>query len=167
MFESIQTLPDVYLRKATLTLTGFCIKSGPFAKCYDQGTIWCQYKIRDAAPSFPRSFLLSISFSTHILGLLGGSDVCASRRIDGAVKLHYEKRSKVRQRPPLTAEQVRTLERVVINADKSVYDRIMSGYLLMLVYGRLRFSDGQRITGMRLESVHVESEVGWFPGVCC
>jgi len=50
--------------------------------------------------------MLSISFATHVLGLLGGLEVCSSKRIDGAVKLHYEKRAKVRQRPPLTADQV-------------------------------------------------------------
>jgi hypothetical protein len=102
--------------------------------------------------------MLSISFATHVLGLLGGLEVCSSKRIDGAVKLHYEKRAKVRQRPPLTADQVRTLERVVTSSNKSVYDRVMAGYFLMLLYGRLRFSDGERITGMRLELVHVDSK---------
>ena len=48
--------------------------------------------------------MLSVSFSIHILGLIGGSSVCDSRRIDGAVKSHYEQRAKVRQRPPLTAQ---------------------------------------------------------------
>ena len=34
----------------------------------------------------------------------------------------------------------------------------MAGYFLMLLYGRLRFLHGQRITGMRLELVHVDSK---------
>ena len=114
--------------------------------------------VADTAPSYPRSFMLSISFVTHVLGLLGGLEVCSSKRIDGAVKLHYEKRTKVRQRPPLIADQIKTLERVVTNSNKSVYDRIMAGYFLMLLYGRLTFSDGQRIIGMRLELVHVDSK---------
>ena len=102
--------------------------------------------------------MLSISFVTHVLGLLGGLEVCSSKRIDGGVKLHYKKRAKVRQRPPLTADQVKTLERVVTSSNKSVYDRVMAGYFLMLLYGRLRFSDGQHITGMRLELVHIDSK---------
>ena len=114
--------------------------------------------VADTAPSYPRSFMLSVSFATHVLGLLGGLEVCSSKRIDGAVKVHYEKRAKVRQRPPLTIDQVKTLERVVTSSNKSVYDRVMAGYFLMLLYGRLRFSDGQRITGMRLELVHVDSK---------
>ena len=58
--------------------------------------------------------------------------------------------------------QVKVLEYVVNNTAKSVYDRIMAGYFLMLVYGRLRFSDGQRITGMKLETVHVDNELVGF-----
>ena len=119
--------------------------------------------LEEAAPSFPRSFMLSVSFATHVLGLLGGSSVCSSKRIDGAVRVHFEKRSKVRQRPPLTVEQVKTLEQIVKNPKKSMYDRMMSGYFLMLVFGRLRFSDGQRITGMRLEVVSCEWEADWIP----
>ena len=113
--------------------------------------------MEDSAPSF-HVIHASISFVNHILGLLGGSTVCESKRVDGAVKVHFEKRSKVRQRPPLTVAQVKTLEQTVRNPKKSNYDRIMAGYFLMLLYGRLRFSDGQRITGMRLELVHVDSK---------
>ena len=44
--------------------------------------------------------------------------------------------------------------------------RVMAEYFLMLIYGRLRYSDGQRITGMRLELVHVDSKpVGFLE--CC
>lgn len=113
-------------------------------------------------PTFPRSFLLSVSFSTHTLGLIGGSSVCESKRVVGAVKAHFEQRSKVRQRPPLTVAQIRTLEQVVLDDAKSVYDRVMAGYFLMLTYGRLRFSDGQRITGMKLEVVHVDGRLVGF-----
>ena len=118
--------------------------------------------MQDSAPSFPRSFLLSVSFATHILGLIGGAAVCDSKRIDGAVKAHYEQRAKVRQRLPLTVMQVKVLEQIVKNDSKSVYDRVMAGYFLMLVYGRLRFSDGQRITGMKLEMFHVDGELVGF-----
>eukprot|EP00435_Cladocopium_sp_Y103_P044655 s723_g12.t1 len=114
--------------------------------------------IDNCAPSFPRSFMLSVSFATHILGLMGGVAACDSKRVQGAVKLHFEQRAKVRQRPPLTVKQIITLEQIVTSNNKSIYDRIMAGYFLMMVYGRLRFSDGQRITGMRLEIVHVDSK---------
>ena len=136
----------------------FCEDRDARAFPLEEGKVYDYVKaMQDSAPSYPRSFLMSVSFSTHLLGLLGGREVCTSKRIEGAVKVHFERRSKVRQRPPLTAEQVRTLEKVVKNLSKSVYDRVMAGYFLLLVYGRLRFSDGQRISGMRLELVHVDS----------
>ena len=136
----------------------FCTDRGISAFPLEEGRVYDFVKsMCDSAPSFPRSFLLSVSFSSHYLGLLGGAEVCASKRIEGAVKMHYERRAKVRQRPPLTADQVRTLEKIVVSRNRSMYDRVMAGYFLMLLYGRLRFSDGQRITGMRLELVHVDS----------
>ena len=50
-----------------------------------------------------------------------------SKRVDGAVKVRFEKRSKVIQRPPLTVVQVKTLEHTVTNSKKSNYDRMMAG----------------------------------------
>ena len=114
------------------------------------------------APSFPRSFMLSVSFATHILGLMGGKEVCSSKRIAGAVRLHYADRAKVRQRPPLTVNQVQTLERVVHDPKRPVFDRIMAGFFLVMVYGRLRFSDAQRISGMKLDVVHRQGRVLGF-----
>ena len=111
-----------------------------------------------SAPSFPRSFLLSVSFATHLLGLMGGKQVLDSMRIAGAVKIHYGNRAKLRQRPPLTVTQVKVLERIVTDSRRNMADRVMSGYFLMLVYGRLRYSDGQRIVGMRLDLVHVDDK---------
>ena len=68
----------------------------------------------------------------------------------------------MRQRPPLTAQQIRVLELLVKDETRSVQDRVMSGFCLMLLYGRLRFSDGQRITGMKLESLHVDEKMVGF-----
>ena len=54
-------------------------------------------------------------------------------------------------------EQVRTLEKIVKNISKSVHDRVMAGYFLLLVCGRLRFSAG---VGAR------EPSACWVLGVC-
>lgn len=68
----------------------------------------------------------------------------------------------LRERPPLTSVQVQTLERIVTDGKRHVLDRIMAGYFLMLAYGRLRFSDGQRITSMRMDIIHVSGEAVGF-----
>ena len=59
--------------------------------------------------------------------------MCGSKLFVGAAKVHFEERSTVRQRPPLTGAQAKTLEQTVINPKKSNYDRIMAGYFLMLL----------------------------------
>ena len=64
--------------------------------------------------------------------------------------------------PPLTAQQIRVLELLVKDESRSVQDRIMSGFCLMRLYGRLRFSDGQRLTGMKLEALHVNGQMVGF-----
>ena len=77
-------------------------------------------------------------------------------------KLTIEQRAKLRHRPPLTAQQIRVLELLVKDETRSVQDRVMSGFCRMLLYGRLRFSDGQRITGMKLEALHVDGKMVEF-----
>ena len=167
------TINDCLGDKSSSTLHN---RAGPlprYVKFWTDKTVKCfpleEYRVYDyvkametSAPSFPKSLMLSISFATHVLGLVGGTAVCGSKRIDGAVKIHYGKRAKLRQRPPLTPDQVQVLERVVHEDRRPVFDRIMAGYFLMLIYGRLRFSDGQRITSMKLELIHVDETVVGF-----
>ena len=65
---------------------------------------------RHTAPTFLRSFLVSITFSFYVLGLTGGESCFNSARLKGAVKHSYLKKRKREQRDPLTVEQVRKLE---------------------------------------------------------
>ena len=72
------------------------------------------------------------------------------------------RRRKARQRPALTVEQVRKLEGIVHDVKRSKYDRVAAGFFLLLVYGRLRFSDGQRIKEMKLDVVRVNGRQSGF-----
>ena len=60
------------------------------------------------------------------------------------------------QRPPLTVQQVMALEQTVLDPSKSDADRLASGFYLMLVYGRLRFSDAQQVSNLALDMPNVE-----------
>ena len=108
-------------------------------------------KQADSAPTFPRSFVTSVAFAKHILGLLGADNVLDSCRIKGFAAMHYTKKRKLVQRPPLTVAQISHLEWCVVDTNRTIYDRVAAGFFLMLVYGRLRFSDAQSITAMELE----------------
>ena len=103
------------------------------------------------APSFPRSFVTSVAFAKHVLGLLRADNVLESCRIKGFAAMHYTKKRKLVQRPPLTVDQIIGLERCVNDDDRTAYDRVAAGFFLVLTFGRLRFSDAQSITSMELE----------------
>lgn len=108
-------------------------------------------KQTDPSPSFPRSFITSVAFAKHVLGLLSADNVLDSCRIKGFSAIHYTKKRKLVQRPPLTVAQIEHLERCVNDGDRTAYDRIAAGFFLVLTFGRLRFSDAQSITSMELE----------------
>ena len=105
------------------------------------------------APTFPKSLMISIAFAKYVLGLTGCDEVLSSGRVRGAVAIHFTNKRKLTQRPPLTVDQIRSLELTVIDKSKSAMDRIASGFFLLLVFGRLRFSDAQSISEMRFDKV--------------
>ena len=96
------------------------------------------------APTFPKSLVTSIAFAKYILGLAGCDEVLSSGRIRGAVAIHFTNKRKLTQRPPLTVEQIRSLEFLVV-------DMIAAGFFLLLIFGRLRVSDAQSISEMHLD----------------
>ena len=118
--------------------------------------------LEGAAATYPRSFLISLSFSWHVLGLQGVSPVLSSGRIKGASDKHFAQRSKVRRRPALRASQVLPLDRLVHDPSQSDKDRIGAGFFLFLVYGRLRFSDAQNVTEMSLDEVAIRGSAEGF-----
>ena len=81
------------------------------------------------APSFHRSLLLSISFANFHFGLDGASGVLGSARVRGCAQKHYAEKRKLVQGPPLTAEQVVALERIVLDPSRTDVDRIWSRFL--------------------------------------
>ena len=56
------------------------------------------------APTFLRSFLVSITFSFYVLGLTGGESCFTSARLKGAVRQSYLRKRKRGQRDPLIVE---------------------------------------------------------------
>ena len=77
----------------------------------------------DSAPSFPRSFITSVAFAKHVLGLMNANSILQSCRIKGFAALHYTKKRKLVQRPPLTVAQISQLEECVRDTDRTLYDR--------------------------------------------
>eukprot|EP00435_Cladocopium_sp_Y103_P055304 s792_g18.t1 len=108
------------------------------------------------APTAPRSFLISLSFAFHIFGLARGDVSAKSGRVKGVAEKHYAERRKIAQRPPLTVAQITMLENTVHDDSRSGYDRIAAGFFLVLVYGRLRYSDGLQLVDLQLDTHRTE-----------
>eukprot|EP00435_Cladocopium_sp_Y103_P055129 s946_g18.t1 len=105
----------------------------------------------DRAPSYLRSLLLAISFANFHFGLDRADAVLSSGRIRGCSSKHYAEKRKLVQRPPLSQEQVVALEKIVLDESRTDVDRIGAGFFLVLVYGRLRFSDAQHVSNLILD----------------
>lgn len=118
-------------------------------------------KSSNVSPSFPRSLLTSISFAKHVLGLMDCDHVLQSGRVKGYAALRYTQKRKLVQRPPLTVEQIRHLEHCVNDVGRTSYDRIAAGFFLVMVFGRLRYSDAQSISQMELE-IPVGADYGYL-----
>ena len=157
----VESIRDALGVKATSTLHGRAnplLRYVQFAKKNDvppfpmkESIAYAFLKETDTAPTFPRSFITSVAFAKHVLGLLHADEVLDSSRIKGHAAIHFAKKRKLVQRPALTVDQIKSLENCVKDEGRTMYDRIASGFFLLLVYGRLRFSDGQSITSMELE----------------
>ena len=104
-----------------------------------------------AAPTAFRSFLSSIAFCKFALGLLAADAVLSSVRVRGIAAKTYMDKRPLTQRDPLLVLEVEHLEKVLMDAGAVILDRIASGYFLFLVFGRARYSDGQRVTTLKLE----------------
>ncbi|CAE7218164.1 unnamed protein product [Symbiodinium sp. CCMP2592] len=107
---------------------------------------------RTAAATFGRSFLESLNFAVHVLGL--DLHVTISGRIQGVAKTRYLEKRKAVQKPALTALRVRTLEKIVIGGtieEYSGFDRHCAGFFCYTLYARARFSDAQASANLMLD----------------
>ena len=95
-----------------------------------------------SAPTFLKSFLSSLGFSLHVLGLGSAKHVLESKRIKGLADKCYLMKRKTRSRHPLRVDELAHLEEVVMGRKgRPMADRHAAGCFLFMVYARARFSD--------------------------
>ncbi|CAE7801527.1 SLC24A2 [Symbiodinium sp. CCMP2592] len=117
-------------------------------------------KATAAATSF-RSLLSSVAFAQHVVGLEGCDKVYASGRIRGLASKLYMQKRKLKQRNPLRVSDVILLERICCKLeDRSLQDRVASGFFLFLIYARARYSDGQNVASLTDPPLYLECSVG-------
>ncbi|CAE7732569.1 unnamed protein product [Symbiodinium sp. CCMP2592] len=162
--DLVQTLKDCFAGKASATLHSrvgpmtryvkFTKSAGFEAFPLTESVLYAfmdQY-CRAAAATFGRSFLESLNFSVHVLGL--DLHVTISGRIQGVAKARYLEKRKAVQKPALTVLHVRTLEKIVMGStieEYSGFDRHCAGFFCYTLYSRARFSDAQASANLLLD----------------
>ncbi|CAE7464616.1 unnamed protein product [Symbiodinium sp. KB8] len=158
----LQSVIDSLAGKATATLHA---RAGPLIRLVkfwaDRGEICFPVRevqvyvflkeVQDPAPTFPNSLLSSLRFARFTLGLIFVDGALESGRVRGVATQHYARKRRDVRRPALTISQVKRLEDIVLDRGRGGHDRMAAGFFLFLVYGRLRYSDGQRITSIQLD----------------
>lgn len=147
-------LKNVFAGKSTSTLHN---RAGPFLRylhfcsCSQLSALplsedvvyaFMQSEENRSAPTFLKSFMSSLAFACHAVGLLSAKHVIDSKRVKGLVDRCYLLKRKTRSRQPLRVDELATLEEIVVGRkNKSIADRHAAGCFLFMVYARARFSD--------------------------
>lgn len=139
----------------------FCNSIGVNAFPISEATVYAFLKHQDFAPTFPRSFIISLAFAFHVLGLRGDKDVLTGRTKGVAHEWFLRKRKLVR-RPPLSVAQVIALEQIVMDDARTAKDRIAAGFFALVLYSRARYSDALRIESEKLDIVLTEGRPHGF-----
>ncbi len=151
-----QILEDTFSSKATETLLKrgqsifnymtFCQKSfGALSLLYDESYI---YKYLDslraasAAPSCGKSFLEAMNFALHLLSPGGVEQGWMSARVKGIASKMHQAKSPLDQAPALYVWEVKLLHNILCNAEV-LQDKVVTGYMIFLIYACARWSDGQ------------------------
>ena len=164
-------LKNVFAGKATGTLHN---RAGPLLR-YVQ---WCNHNavipfpllerhvyafmndvMDGSAPTFLRSFLVTLTFCNYVLGLTGASDVISSPRVQGCSRDAYLSKRRLQQRPPLSVDQVKSLEIYVADMMGSARDVYAAGCFLLCVFMRARFSDMQNMCDLVADELLVDGDV--------
>lgn len=110
-----------------------------------------------AASTSAQSFVEAVRFSWALFGIDGEP---ISKRVSGAAAKLAARSGPIKQAPPLSVEQVKELEFAVVHAE-SCQDRLLAGSLLVLLYARCRFGDGQRATSLIVDLAGASSSTGF------
>ena len=165
----LETLTDTLWRKESGTLHSRANPSIRFMKfCRQEGVGPWPLKEQlvygflksdgNFAQTFPRSFMISLSFSRHVLGLRGEIDAALAGRTKGFADVWYLKKRRLTQKSPLGVAQVVHLEQTVMDTRRSVVDRIGAGFFLFTLYTCARYTDALNVSKITEDVVTLEGE---------
>ena len=141
----------------------FCADHGIKPWPVHESTVYDFLKSNDSfAATFPKSFLISLTFAKHTLGLRGEVEWAVTGRSKGVSHTFFLKKRKLVQRPPLSVAQVARLEKVVMDENRGVADRIAAGFFCFTLYSRARYSDALSVVKINEDIVLRDGMVQGF-----
>ena len=161
-----RTLLECLAKKATSTLmkrlgslrryVEFCSQEGmmPFP-LEEQSMYTFMQALRDKASlgaSSGRSFLEAVRFAGAMLGLKSTGQCMVSARLSGLGELLSKQVKPTVQAAPLTVKQIVALEQLCCGGE-SLHDRVISGGVLMMIFGCARASDISRTVRITVDRV--------------
>jgi hypothetical protein len=118
-------------------------------------------RVDGAKPTAGDSFIQACGFAHGTIGLEGGQESSQSVRCKGAAFSMFTLKALLVQKDVLTVIQVQILEVAVWEA-RDLEDRVFAGHCLLCIFGRLRWSDSQRLTSLRMEWAEPGDDLGGF-----
>ena len=166
-----ESVKDALATKASSTLRSranpmfrflaFCKEHALIAFPILEANVYMFLKHQDFAPTFPRSFLISVAFSFHVLGLRGDRGALTGRT-KGVAHEWFLKKRKLLQRPPLSVNQVIVLEKIVMGESRHVTDRIAAGFFAFVLYSRARYSDALHVETLKSDIIERDHSIYGF-----
>ena len=86
------------------------------------------------------TFLETVRFCKHIIGMDACDAILASKRLIGFAALERQQKGPTKQAPPMEVEHLLALHNILANGENKI-DRIGAGCFLVATYARARWSD--------------------------
>ena len=160
-----QSISDAFRAKASTTLQKRALSLQAFVvRAYDLGfdspwrlsegqmyAVFCKLRDDGSKPSTAQHVIEALNFFNGICKFVFMSldDVVASRTRGVARDLAL-KRGPISQRDPLTLEQVRALEAMMMRDDRPTWQKCFVGVVLFCTHASVRWGDAQRVTSLEL-----------------
>ena len=104
-----------------------------------------------APPTRASSFMEGLRFAHYLLGVTGAGEAEHSLRVRGLALQMRSKKRPWRPADTLTLDEVRRLHRILSDKEVHLGDRIFTGHLLHMLYGRCRWSDLVLVNGLFMD----------------
>ncbi|CAE7638477.1 Abcb1a [Symbiodinium sp. CCMP2592] len=104
------------------------------------------------------TFMGSLAFLSGFMGMSDAEAAAFSQRALGVAHLMYVSKSPLKRAPALTIPMICILE-LAAEYESDLYTRAFAGFALMLLFGRMRCSDGNRLECGAIEGKFLEGSL--------